>query len=161
VRTGHPIYSFAAIGGAAEKFRGVRNFSGYGADSPFGMLHRMDGKIAVIDLPDQNSMTFYHYIEESESAPYRYHKTFTGPYVDESGRETAETFGLFVRSAGVLTRVEPMGEQLWAAGLYSGQRPGEGHGMRVIGARAMFDAVARVLREGRARGLLYEMANPD
>ena len=64
VRTGHPIYSFAAIGFAADKFRKIDNFSGYGIDSPFSVLRKMNGRIAVLDLPDQNSMTFYHHVEE-------------------------------------------------------------------------------------------------
>lgn len=159
VRTGHPIYSFAAIGKHADKFREVRNFSGYGEDSPFGILHRLGGKIGVIDLPDQNSMTFYHYVEESMKAPYRYHKTFTGRYIDNAGVETTETFGLFVRNIeeGVVTRVNPMGEALWEKGLYAGNRPKQGCGLRVISAPAMFEEVARVLREGRAEGLLYEV----
>jgi len=43
VRTGHPIYSFAAIGLLAKRFRNVRNFSGYGDDSPFAIAAR-DGR---------------------------------------------------------------------------------------------------------------------
>lgn len=160
VRTGHPIYSFAAIGKNAEMFRGLENFSGYGEDSPFGVLHRLGGKIGVIDLPDLNSMTFYHYIEECLEAPYRYHKTFTGQYFDKDGVESAKTFGLFVRDVekGVQTHVDPMGEILWDKGLYTGCRPKEGCGLRVISASKMFDEVASVLNEGRAKGLLYEIA---
>ena len=30
----------------------------------FGLLHELGGQIAVLDLPDQYAMTFYHYIEE-------------------------------------------------------------------------------------------------
>lgn len=159
VRTGHPIYSFSVIGKNAQAFRGIQNFSGYGEDSPFGLLHRMEGKIAVLDLPDQNSMTFYHYVEESLEAPYRYHKTFTGQYIDEDGAESTKTFGLFVRNLekGVATHVDPMGEILWEKGLYTGCRPKEGCGLRVISASRMFDEVATVLREGRAEGLLYEI----
>jgi aminoglycoside 3-N-acetyltransferase len=140
-------------------FRGLKNFSGYGQDSPFGILHRLGGKIGVIDLPDLNSMTFYHYVEESLEAPYRYHKTFTGQYSDEDGVESAKTFGLFVRDVekGVQTHVDPMGEILWEKGLYTGFRPKEGCGLRVISAPRMFDEVASVLNEGRAKGLLYEI----
>lgn len=157
VRTGHPIYSFAVIGARAEAFRGLANDSGYGADSPFGVLHREGGRIGVIDLPDQNSMTFYHYVEESCAAPYRYHKRFRGPYIDTDGTQAEREFGLFVRDVerGVATQVDPMGERLWAAGLYRGCRPREGSGMRTIAAAPMFDAVAEVLRSGRAEGLLY------
>lgn len=157
VRTGHPIYSFAVIGARAEAFRGLANDSGYGSDSPFGVLHREGGRIGVIDLPDQNSMTFYHYVEESLVAPYRYHKRFRGPYVDAGGRACEREFGLFVRDVerGVQTHVDPMGERLWQAGLYGGCRPREGSGLRTIAAAPMFDAVARVIRDGRAQGLLY------
>jgi aminoglycoside 3-N-acetyltransferase len=159
VRTGNPIYSFAVLGKQRELFRGVDNFSGYGADSPFGILHRQEGKIAVLDLPDQQSMTFYHYVEESLSVEHRFHKRFSAPYTNFE-RETKErTYGLFVRKTeeGVVTHVDPMGEILWAKGLYSGARPGTGTGLRVIASRALYDEVASVIDQGKARGLLYEV----
>lgn len=159
VRTGHPIYSFAVIGKNAEMFRGVSNISGYGNDSPFGMLHRLAGKIASLDLSDQNSMTFYHYVEESLKVPYRHHKTFTGQYIDKDDVESTRAFSLFVRNIeqGVVTHVDPMGEILWKNGLYSGCRPQHECGLRVISAAAMFDEVASVIIGGRAEGLLYEI----
>lgn len=157
VRTGHPIYSFAIIGEAAESCRGLANSSGYGTDSPFGLLRALDGKIGVLDLPDQNSMTFYHHVEETLGVDYRYHKRFRGSYVDGEGVATMREYGIFVRDIGrgVETHVDPMGELLWQQGLYRGERPSEGAGLRTIRARAMFDAVAAVIRTGRARGLLY------
>lgn len=160
IRTGHPIYSFAAIGGRSYLFEGVNNFSGYGGDSPFAILHQNGGKIGVIDLPDQNSMTFYHYVEESLNAPYRYHKEFLGSYVDANGVESIRGYGMFVRNIeqGVVTAVDPMGEILWDKGFYTGFRPKDGCGMRVISTRNMFDEVSKVLNDGRARGLLYEVA---
>ncbi|EMD8985944.1 AAC(3) family N-acetyltransferase [Pseudomonas aeruginosa] len=159
VRTGHPIYSFAAIGNNSSLFSGVENFSGYGSDSPFAILHELKAKIAVIDLPDQNSMTFYHYVEESKSVPYRYHKKFTGKYIDKEGVSSEKTFGLFVRDIerGVRTAVDPMGEILWEKGLYSGLRPKEGHGMRVIRCDAMYDEVSDIIDQGRAEGVLFEI----
>jgi aminoglycoside 3-N-acetyltransferase len=159
VRTGHPIYSFVAIGRDAELFRKIDNFSGYGEDSPFGILHRLNGKIGILDLPDQNSMTFYHYVEEKHNAPYRYHKKFSGKYIDENGVESTRSYGLFVRDTekGVITHVDPMGEILWQHGFYSGFRPKEGCGLRVISAKNIFDEVSRVLNEGRAKGLLYDI----
>ncbi len=159
MRTGHPIYSFAVIGAQAELFRGMMNFSGYGDDSCFAKLREMGGKIAVLDLPDQNSMTFYHHVEEMHDAPYRYHKTFRGEYTDWSGNTEEREFGLFVRNIeqGVRTHVDPMGEILWSDGCYRGNRPGEGSGLRVIEASAMYDAVAHVITSGQAEGLLYRI----
>ena len=157
VRTGHPIYSFAIIGAAAESCRGLANSSGYGSDSPFGLLRMLDGKIGVLDLPDQNSMTFYHHVEEMLGIDYRYHKRFRGPYIDLDGSQTLREYGIFVRDVarGVQTRVDPMGEFLWQQSLYRGSRPNKGAGLRTIRARAMFDAVAAIIRTGRAKGLLY------
>lgn len=159
VRTGHPIYSFAVIGHYAPLFTGVNNRSGYGEDSPFALLRRLHGKIAVLDLEDQHSMTFYHHVEEMRRVSYRYFKDFTGPYVNADGVTTEQTYSLFVRDleAGVLTDVNAMGELLWEQGLYRGDRPGVGSGLRVIEADAMFAAVSDVIAGGRARGLLYSV----
>lgn len=157
VRTGHPAYSFAVLGAEAEAFRNVHNSSGYGTDSPFAMLHRSGGKIAVLDLMGQNSMTFYHYVEEMHRVFYRYHKVFTCPYTDLEGITGQRHFSIYVRDLerGVLTDVNPMDERLWAQGLYSGCRPGEGHGLRVIEAAQMFDAVAKTITSGEADGVLF------
>jgi len=157
VRTGHPIYSFAAIGAHADQFRGVTNYSGYGADSPFGILHRLGGSIAILDLSEQESMTFYHYVEEALDVPYRYHKAFEGDYTDDQGCTSRRAFGLFVRDLdrGIETAVDPMGERLWEMGLYTGCRHGQGAGLRVIEANAVYDATAGVIRAGQAHGLLY------
>ena len=162
VRTGHPIYSFAVLGGQAGRFAGVENLSGYGPDSPFAMLRDLGGRIAVLDLADQHSMTFYHHVEEMKAAPWRYHKAFQGDYIGWDGVRTRRAFSLFVRDLerGVATDVDAMGELLWSRDLYQGDRPGEGTGLRLIDARALFDAVAEVIDEGRAEGLLYRLETP-
>ncbi len=159
VRTCHPIYGFAAIGAQAEKFCGVDNRSGYGEDSPFAMLREMDGQIAVIDLPDQNAMTFYHHVEEMLAVPYRYHKNFSAPYTNQNGKTSTRTYSIFVRDIeeGVVTSVNRMGERLWSKGLYTGDRPGVGHGMRTIRARPLYDEVASVIESGLAKDFLYEV----
>ena len=159
VRTGHPIYSFVAIGHNAEKLKKIDNFSGYGSDSPFGLLRQMGGKIAVLDLPDQHSMTFYHHVEEMYGANYRYHKTFTGKYTDLSGTTSTKTYGLFVRNIekGVLTHVDPAGELMWQEGLYSGFKPNEGCGLRTILAQQMYEYVANILLSGKAKNILYRI----
>lgn len=162
VRTGHPIYSFAVLGAGSDEYVGVANFSGYGPDSPFGILHRNRGKVAVLDLKDQNSMTFYHYVEECRQVNYRYHKEFSGPYTDAAGQTSQRTFGLFVRdiSRGVVTDVERMAEVLWTEGIYTGERPESGRGLRVASVERFFDRVARCIDEGEARNFLYSI-NPS
>ena len=161
VRSGHPIYSFAAIGHLAHKFN-VDNFSGYGPDSPFAILRELNGKIGVLNLLDQDSMTFYHHVEEMMEVPYRYHKKFTGLYTDWEGHTAERTYGLFVRDLekGVKTYVHPMSEILWAEGYYTGDRPWVKSGFRVISAPALFERVADVIRSGQAKGTLYRIQRP-
>jgi len=159
IRTGHPIYSFAVIGAQAGKFDNVDNFSGYGDDSPFGMLRDMNGKIAVLDLPEQSSMTFYHHVEEMNAVDYRYHKTFSADYTDESGDMKIKTYGLFVRDIekGILTHVNPAGDLMWQQGLFSGCKPNENCGLRVISAQKMYKFVTGVIDSNRARNVLYRI----
>ena len=159
LRTKHPIYSFAAYGRLASAFALLDNTSALADDGPFGLLRRVDGKVAILDLDDQNSMTNYHHIEEVVGVDYRHHKSFTGDYIDLSGVRTTQSFELFVwdESQGVRTDVNRAGEFLWEKGLYSGSRPGDGSGLRVIRAQGMFEAVERLIISGSAREYLYSV----
>lgn len=159
VRTGHPIYSFAAIGARADDFAGVDNKSGYGADSPFAIVRELGGEIAALDLPDQHSMTFYHHVEEMHRVDYRLFKTFSGRYTDAHGCTEQRDYQLFVRDIdrGVVTSVERMGERLWQKGLYRGDRPLHDAGLRIIDANAMFEEVSQVIRNGEAQDFLYRI----
>lgn len=159
VRTGHPIYSFAVIGYKSSEFEGIDNVSGYAEDSPFGVLKRLNGKIGSLDLEDQNSMTFYHHVEEVKRVDYRYFKSFSGDYTDLSGQTKNKKYDLYVRDIelGVMTDVNPAGELLWNAGLYSGFRPKEGPGLRLVNAQAMFHFVEEIIENGKALGTLYSI----
>jgi aminoglycoside 3-N-acetyltransferase len=159
VRTGHPIYSFAVIGYRASEFEGIDNVSGYAEDSPFGVLKKLNGKIGSLDLEDQNSMTFYHHVEEIKRVDYRYFKSFTGEYTNSLGDTENKTYHLYVRDVerGVLTDVNPAGELMWSAGLYKGFRPKEGPGLRLINSRDMFKFVEGLIESGKALGTLYSI----
>jgi aminoglycoside 3-N-acetyltransferase len=156
-RSGHPIYSFVAIGKYAGRFEAINNVSGYGADSPFALLRELDGKIAVLDLPDQKSMTFYHHVEEMHEVDYRFHKTFIGKYTDAGGKMQERSYGIYVRNIeqGVETHVDPAGELMWQNGLYVGDRPLIGSGLRIVRARQMYDFVSEIISSGRAENLLF------
>jgi aminoglycoside 3-N-acetyltransferase len=158
-RTGHPIYSFYAIGSNSHEFKGMNNRSGYGKDSPFAKLLELDGKIASIDLDDQNSMTMYHYVEEMHEVDYRYFKTFHGQYENQEGVVSQEDYTLFVRDLekGVKTDVNRMGEILWEDGLYLGNRPGVGNGMRSIKAESFVSRTSKEINQGRASQTLYSI----
>jgi aminoglycoside 3-N-acetyltransferase len=157
IRTGHPLFSFAVTGYHRDKFQNLYNYSAFGNDSPLSILHKLDGKIAALDIAGENCMTFYHYIEEMENAPNRFHKVFKGIYIDTDGSETEREFSLFARNLemGVETSVKPMEEKLWAEGLYTGYRPGTGTGLHVISAKTVYDKTAEIIREGKSENMLY------
>ena len=120
----------------------------------------MDGKVASVDLDDQNSMTMYHYVEEMLNVDYRYFKTFQGDYEDKNAVISQVQYELFVRNLekGVKTDVNRMGEILWNEGLYKGNRPGVNNGMRSISGEAFFMRTAREITEGRALQTLYSIS---
>lgn len=159
VRTGHPVYSFAVIGYKAPYFFEVDNRSGYSEESPFGLLKNFGGKIACLDLDDQNSMTFYHHVEEVNRVDYRHFKSFTGEYTNMAGETKSKTYDLYVRNLdqGVITNVNPAGELMWKAGIYKGFRPNEGPGLRTILANDMFRFVQDIIESGNALGTLYSI----
>lgn len=159
VRTGHPLFSFAVIGHQTDKFRNLYNYSAFGNDSPFAKLLEADGKIAALDVAGEFCMTFYHYVEEMENAPNRFHKIFKGEYIDYDGDTTEREFNVYSRKTefGVQTDVKPMEEYLWSKCLYSGDRPGEGSCLHVIKAKTVYEEAARIIREGKSLGMLYKI----
>lgn len=157
VRTGHPIYSFAAIGKKAKYFENINNKSGYGIDSPFSLLRELDGKIGVLNLEDQNSMTFYHHVEEMHNVDYRFFKNFSADYTDCNGYKSYRTYTLFVRKLenGIKTDVNRMGERLWKKKLYYGFRHNEGTGFRTINTNELYNEVSSVILQKEAINFLY------
>jgi aminoglycoside 3-N-acetyltransferase len=159
VRTGHPIYSFAVIGKQANEFLGIDNKSGYGADSPFARIKELNGKIGVIGLSDQESMTSYHFVEEQNQVDYRYFKEFEGKYLDLEGRESQRVYSLYVRDLekGVKTDVNRMMDYLWETGAYKGEKFDEGYGMRTIMFRTLYAETEAIIRRGDAIRYLYSI----
>ena len=126
-RVFHPIYSFAVIGKHAQAFGDLRDNSSYGANSAFAKLRELDGKIMVVGLSYNDSMTFFHHVEEMEGVDYRYLKDFTGNITDWSGNTSVDTYQMLVRDLdmGVQTMVDPMGALMEEAGVIKSRKIGE------------------------------------
>jgi aminoglycoside 3-N-acetyltransferase len=159
IRTGHPIYSFSVFGFYKYKFKNINNYSGYGEDSPFGILRKLCGKIAVLDLDDQHSMTFYHHIEEVNKVEWRYHKVFEGQYIDIKNEKSIKKYSLFVRRTdkGIQTNVNPAGQLMWKEGLYIGDLPKIGSGLRTVNAQDMFNFITNIIKKNTAKNILYRV----
>jgi aminoglycoside 3-N-acetyltransferase len=153
-RIEHPIYSFAVVGARADEAASISDPSSYGADSLFGRLRIWEGKIMIIGLSYNDSMTFFHHVEEMQGVDYRYPKSFSGTVIDASGATFERTVTMFVRDLdrGVVTAVNPMGELLANKGLIKSAQIGNAT-VRLMRAQEIFDGtVAAMQKEPR---LLY------
>lgn len=156
-RVFHPIYSFAVIGAQAEFLTAERYKSSYERKSLFGKLRQLDGKIMVIGLSYNDSMTFFHHVEELEGVDYRYLKTFTGRVTDENGQTYEDSFQMLVRDLdqGVETMVDPMGALAEEAGLITVRQIGAAK-VSLMNANQIYEFAAREMR--RDPKLLYQIA---
>jgi aminoglycoside 3-N-acetyltransferase len=159
VRSGHPMYNFCAIGRYAEMFN-MNNTSGAGPDSPFSVINRARGKVAIIDLTDQYANTMVHYAEELNDADYRFHKEFTGEYTDLEGNTEVKTYTMHVRRIEedyeIMTDLYGFEELTYKAGITTGNKPLVGNGMRVMAARDIVDLVTWAIKSGQAETYLYK-----
>ena len=155
-RVFHPFYSFAILGKHAEMLGALRYKSAYERNSVFGKLRDLDGKIMVIGLSYNNSMTFFHHIEQMEGVDYRFLKQFTGEVTDENGNTYTDTFEMLVRDIdkGVLTMVDPMGALMEERGVIKSAKIGEAD-VKLMKANEVYEFTAREMR--RDPFLLYQI----
>ncbi len=153
-RVFHPFYSFAILGKHAEMLGSLRYKSAYERNSVFGKLRDLDGKIMVIGLSYNNSMTFFHHIEQMEGVDYRFLKKFTGEVTDETGRTYTDTFEMLVRDIdkGVMTMVDPMGALMEQTGVIRSAKIGEAD-VKLMKANEVYAFTAREMK--RDPHLLY------
>ena len=159
VRTFHPVYSFAVRGPLASEFTRPDPPSGYGHGSGFQVLHELGGKILVIGLPWQRSMTFVHYVEEMRDVNYRYHKRFAGEYIDGDGRQSIRDYFIFVRNleAGVETFVDDAEAHCSALGINRVAKALRTR-LSVVDAPLLYDELSRQL--DRNPSFLHRMELP-
>jgi len=153
-RVFHPFYSFAILGKHAEMLGSLRYKSAYERDSVFGKLRELDGKIMVIGLSYNDSMTFFHHIEQMEGVDYRFLKQFTGEVTDENGNTYTDTFEMLVRDVdkGVMTMVDPMGALMEEAGVIQSAKIGKAD-VKLMKANEVYEFTAREMK--RDPHLLY------
>ncbi len=158
VRTRHPILSMAAIGKKAAAFGECDDYTGIGKGSPFERLLELDGRIAVLGLKENDSMSFYHYVENVNGAAHRWTIGFETEFVDWDGSVSMKKHGFYARrrDEGIVTNVEPMARLLWEKGLYAGEPHTEGAGLRTILAKDVYRETEQIIREGKSEGNLYE-----
>ena len=159
IRTKHPVYSFCVYGKNKSLFSNIDNISAFSKHSPFDLLKKYNGKIGILDLDDQRSMTYYHYIEELNEVHYRFHKKFSGIYVGPDRIQEKKTYEIFVRNLNknIITNVNPAGEYLWEKKIYKGSRPGTGTGFRIASSVEIYDCISEIIQKKQEEKYLYKI----
>ncbi len=157
LRTEHPFLSFAVLGLHAGEFAALSDYTGIGPNSPFALIHKMNGRIGALDLYDNQCMSFYHHVEQAYDVSYRFIKDVTVDYTNAEGTASLRKFGYYARDwdNNIITDVTRAGEALWDLHLYQGDKPGQGYGFRTIAACDIYDYTADVIASGQMQGTLY------
>jgi aminoglycoside 3-N-acetyltransferase len=143
----HPIHSFSIIGKLSEELGSLRYKSTYGKNSLFAKLRDLGGKIMIIGLQYNQSMTFFHHIEEMEGCDYRYFKKFTGEITDDGGNTYIDWFTFFVRDLDRgETHVDPMGDILEQKGIVNIQKIG-GSTVKLMKANDVYNLTAQEMKK--------------
>jgi len=161
-RVMHPIHSFAIIGKLAKELCGQRYKGSFARDSILGRLRDLDGKIMIIGLRYNQSLTFMHHVEEMIGVQHRFHKEFTGLVTDEEGNTYEDTFTMYVRDIdnGVNTDYEPLGKALEEAGVVNIRKIGNGL-VKLMRANDIYPVMERELKAHPGPGFVYWYEKKD
>ena len=156
-RRENTFLSFAVLGLHAGEFAALSDYTGIGPNSPFALIHKMNGRIGALDLYDNQCMSFYHHVEQAYDVSYRFIKDVTVDYTNAEGTASLRKFGYYARDwdNNIITDVTRAGEALWDLHLYQGDKPGQGYGFRTIAACDIYDYTADVIASGQMQGTLY------
>lgn len=110
-RTFNPVFSFAVLGKHRDYLASLRSEHSFGPNSIFAKLRELDAKIMIIGLTYNESMTFFHHVEEIHGCDYRYFKEFKGSITNYDDVKQEGKIVLFVRDIerGVQNAVDKMG----------------------------------------------------
>lgn len=147
VQTVHPFYSFAVVGPDSEELGRCHSRDSFSEEYVFGELHDRNAQILILGLEYDDSMTFFHYIEQQEGVDYRFKKDFRGT-VEIRGKEYWDEYSMLVRDLdrGIETHVNPMGEWLEETGVISTATVG-GAEVKLGQAAEIYDSVASKMTE--------------
>ena len=107
-RTAHPLHSFAVAGKYQEYLCNLTNKSSFGSDSPFAFFHNSNAKLLLIDLNLHYSLTYTHYVEESERVGYRYMKKMKFQYTDGVGNTDEREYFLYKKYPWITMDFNPL-----------------------------------------------------
>lgn len=157
-RTWNPVYSFKCFGNIPCSEIRKKNLSALGKDSLFGWLTKNEGKIILINVQDQNSMTIYHHFEEIKKVHWRYYKNFEGNYENEDNKIEKVNTKIYVRKEqeGIITDVSGMEKILWSKNLYNSYKKFNNSNARSIKISKVKKEINYIIDNNLSEGILYK-----
>lgn len=139
-RTQDPVFSFGVIGKHRDYLTNLISEHSFGSDSIFAKLRELNAKIMIIGLTYNESMTFFHHVEEIHGCDYRYFKEFTGNFKNYDNSEKNIKIIIFVRDLkrGVKNAVNKMGSILEKEGIVKNIMIGKSE-IKIMNVNAVFD----------------------
>jgi len=158
-RTQHPLLSFLVFGKYKKEICELDDITGIGKNSPFDFVKKNNGKIAVISLPDNKSMSFYHHVENITGVSHRHLINFKSKifYKDNFIKNKNYQYYARKRDEGVVTSVDKMEEYLWKRNVYLGTKYGDPFSVRSGLAKDIFYYTKKIIKSGKALGYLYKI----
>lgn len=102
IRTKHAFYNFAVWGKDARLLYEMDDHNSFVGNTPFCYLHNaQNAKMLSIDVNLTHCLTFVHYVEECNKAPYRFKKVFVSDYADEEGKVEQRSYSMYVRDLDI------------------------------------------------------------
>ena len=85
------------MGNLSQEINHFKDLKPFRKNSIFNLLENNECKILLINLNDNNGLTYVHYVEANQLVPYRKYKIFSGNIETNSGIIKANT-ELYVRN---------------------------------------------------------------
>tara|TARA_B100000161_G_C33547033_1_gene413549 strand:- start:159 stop:911 length:753 start_codon:yes stop_codon:yes gene_type:complete len=119
LRSYSPVYSFTSIGRLSRKINSFIDLKPFRENSIFNLLEKNNCKILLINLNDNDGLTYVHYVEAMLDVPYRKFKIFKGKIENKNNIEETYT-ELFVRNNNTIkTDISDLQNYLLKKNLYN------------------------------------------
>jgi len=159
IRTINPIHSVTAIGKYAHQISEINAKDSFGPNSVFSLLHKLNAKIMIIGLSFDDSLTFFHYVEQSIGVSYRYLKKFSGDIVSD-GKKYQDSYTMYVKNLehNIKTNYNDLGNLLEKNNLVKKVKIGKST-VKVMNSQNIYPFISSELKNNPS--IVFEFKNKD
>lgn len=146
IRSKHPMQSVTVLGDQSEWITEPDTESSFSPDGPFHRFIELNGKLLFLGSSIL-AAALIHWVEERQEVPYRYWKTFSGEYIDDSeGIHEVREYKMFARNLTLnpILNLQPIENRLNETGRLNEIKIGMGS-IKLMNAKAFIQAAHELL----------------